>query len=120
MSYTSLVGHTNHAQASGEKLFDEIIFLVIQCRAAEMTYSRCVIDRNAVLLVHKRALAQFPNTLGNHVYRALEWNLRPLPRPRRAIFHFRFAPRMHEQLIRRGALRAEIPLADRRFWIAFD
>ena len=34
MSYPGLVGHTNHAQASGEKLFDEIIFFVIQCRAA--------------------------------------------------------------------------------------
>ena len=94
MSYAGLVGHTDHAQASGEKLFDEIIFFVIQCRAPEMTYRRCVIDRNAVLLVHKRALARFPNTLGNHVHRPLEWNLRPFFRARRAIFHFRFAPRM--------------------------
>src|SRR6266481_4338850 len=94
MSYTGLVGHTDHAQASGEKLFDEIIFLVIQCRAAEMTYRSRVIDRDAVLLVHKRAFARFPNTLGNHVHRPLERNLRPLLRPRRAIFHFRFAPRM--------------------------
>src|SRR4029077_1716114 len=56
MSYPSLVGHTDHAQASGEKLFNEIIFFVVQCRPPEMTYRRCVIDRNAVLLVHKRAL----------------------------------------------------------------
>src|SRR4029077_1546667 len=38
MSYPGLVGHTDHAQASGKKLFNEIIFLVIQCRAPEMTY----------------------------------------------------------------------------------
>src|SRR5512133_1251405 len=57
MSYTGLVGHTDHAQASGEKLFDEIIFLVMQCRAPEMTYRCCVIDRNPVLVVYKRALA---------------------------------------------------------------
>src|SRR6266540_5972424 len=30
MSYAGLVGHTDHAQASGEKLFDKIIFLVIK------------------------------------------------------------------------------------------
>src|SRR5262245_55237098 len=35
MSYTSLVGHADHAQASSEKLFDEIILFVIQCRTAE-------------------------------------------------------------------------------------
>src|SRR6266480_436726 len=40
VSYAGLVGHTNHAQASGEKLFDEIIFFVIQCRPAEVTYRR--------------------------------------------------------------------------------
>src|SRR6266481_9601152 len=75
-----------------EKLFDEIIFFVIQCRTPEMTYRRCVIDRNAVLLVHKRALARFPNTLDNHLHRPLERNFRPFFRARRAIFHFRFAP----------------------------
>src|SRR6266511_6489582 len=51
MSYAGLVGYTDHAQASGEKLFDEIIFFVFQCRAAEMTYRRRVIGRHAVLLV---------------------------------------------------------------------
>src|SRR6266571_8767417 len=44
MSYPGLVGHTDHAQASGEKLFDQIIFFVIECRAPEMTYRRGVID----------------------------------------------------------------------------
>ena len=44
MSYPGLVGHTDHAQASSEKLFDEIIFFVIQRRAAEMTYRSRVID----------------------------------------------------------------------------
>src|SRR5262252_6503489 len=50
MSYPGLVGHTDHAQASGEKLFDEIILFVIQCRATQVTYRRRMIDRNAVLL----------------------------------------------------------------------
>ena len=57
MSYAGLVGHTDHAQASGEKLFDEIIFFVIERGAAEMANRRRVIDGRAVLLVHERALA---------------------------------------------------------------
>src|SRR5215470_14897917 len=40
MSYAGLVGHADHAQASGEKLFDKIIFFVIQRRASEMTDRR--------------------------------------------------------------------------------
>ena len=93
MSYPGLVGHTDHAQASGEKLFDEIIFFVIERRAAEMTYRSRVIDRNAVLLVHERALARFPDALGHHVHRALERNLRPLLRraARDISFSFRAA-----------------------------
>src|SRR4029453_13544405 len=63
MSYTGLVGQTDHAQGSGEKLFDEIILFVIQCRTAEMTYRRCVIDRNAILLFHKWAFGGFPHPM---------------------------------------------------------
>src|SRR4029453_8321008 len=78
MSYAGLVGYTDHAQASGEKLFDEIIFFVINLRASEMTYRRGVIDRNTVLLVHERALSRFPHAVGNHVHSVLERNLCPL------------------------------------------
>src|SRR6059036_1525734 len=44
MSYPGLVGHTDHAQASSEKFFDEIIFFVVECCAAEVTDSRRMID----------------------------------------------------------------------------
>jgi hypothetical protein len=39
---------------------------------------------------------------------------------RRAIFHFRFATRMREQLIRRRAFRTKVSLTDRRLRVAFD
>src|SRR4030095_2899197 len=45
MSYSRLVGYAHHPQASGEKLFDEIIFLVIERGATEMTNSGGMIDR---------------------------------------------------------------------------
>src|SRR5437016_1546989 len=45
MSYPCLVGYANHPQASGEKFFDQIIFLVIKRGSAEMTNSSGMIDR---------------------------------------------------------------------------
>src|SRR5262249_27346836 len=92
MSYPGLVGYTDHAQASSETLFDEIMLFVIQCRAGEMTYLSGVINRNAVLLVHKRAFARFPHALSDHVQGVVERNFCPPVRARRAVFHFRFAP----------------------------
>ena len=44
MSYAGLVGHTDHAQASGEKLFNEIILFVVERGAAEVTNSGRMID----------------------------------------------------------------------------
>src|SRR2546430_701861 len=82
---------------------------------------RCrVVDRVAVLLVHKCALARFPHAIRYHVHRSIKRNFRPLFRARRTIFHFRFASRMREQLIGCRAFRAEISLADRTLRIAFD
>src|SRR5207249_7532467 len=60
MSYPGLVGHANHAQAAGEKFLDEIIFFVIERRAAEMTDRSRVIDGCTVLFVHESALARLP------------------------------------------------------------
>src|SRR6266576_4689639 len=44
MSYPGLVGHTDHPQASGEELFDQIIFFVVERGAAEMAKRGSVID----------------------------------------------------------------------------
>ena len=92
MSYPGLVGHTDHAQASREKFFYEIILFVIQRRAAEVANRGSVIDRRAVLLVNKGAFPRFPNAICHHVHRLIERNFRPTFRARRAIFHFGFAP----------------------------
>src|SRR6266852_7316324 len=57
MSYPGLVGHTDHAQACGEKFLDEIIFFVIKRSAAEMTNRGCLVYRRTIFLAHERALA---------------------------------------------------------------
>src|SRR6266571_8414428 len=56
MSYPGLVGHTDHAQASGEKFFDEIIFFVVERGAAEVADRRRVIDGCPILLSNEGAL----------------------------------------------------------------
>src|SRR5207253_11189878 len=61
MSYPRLVGYADHSQAESEEFSDEIIFFVVESGAAEMANRRRVIDRRAVLLVHERALARFPD-----------------------------------------------------------
>src|SRR5438046_2374803 len=94
MSYPSLVGHTDHAQASGEKFFDEIIFFVVERSPAEMTNRSCVINRHSISLVHERALPRLPYAFCHHVHRTLQRNFRPFFGARCAIFHFRFAARM--------------------------
>jgi len=99
MSYPRLVGHTHHPQAEGEQFFDEIIFFVVERCAAEMTDRSRVIDRGAILLVHERALARFPDAVRHHVHRAIERNVRPFFRARCAIFHFCLAAIVREQLI---------------------
>src|SRR6476659_114068 len=119
MSYPGLVGYTHHAQASGKQFFNEIIFFVIERSASEVTDRSRMIDSRAILLVHECAPARFPDAVGNHVHGAFEWNLRPLFRARGAVFHFRLPPRMREQLIRRSAFRAKVPLANWRFRIPF-
>src|SRR5882724_390572 len=113
MSYPGLVGHTDHAQASGEKFFDEIILFVVERGAAEMTDRSRVIDCCPILLADEGALTRFPDAVRHHVHRTIQRNFRPLSRAWRAIFYFRFALRMGEQLIRRRALWTKIPLADR-------
>src|SRR5437773_12175942 len=120
MSYPGLVGHTDHAQASAEKFFDEIIFFVIERGAAEMADRSCVIDRCPVLLADECALTRFPAAVRYYVHRAIRRNLRQLSRAWRAIFYFRFSLRMREQLLRRRPLWSQVPLAARTVRGAFD
>jgi hypothetical protein len=57
---------------------------------------------------------------GSTSHRVVQRNFCPLFCARRAIFHFRFATRMREQLIRRRAFRTKVSLTDRRLRVAFD
>jgi hypothetical protein len=120
MSYTRLVGYAHHPQAKSEQFSDEIILFVVERGAAEMTHRGCVIDRRAVVFVNEGALARFPDAVRHHVHRTIQRNFRPLFRARRAIFHFCLAPIMREQLVRRRAFRAKIPLANWTLGIALD
>src|SRR5260370_38947904 len=120
MSYPRLVGYAHHSQAQSEKFFNETIFFVIKRGAAEMADRSGVIDCRAVLFVNEGSLSRLPDAVRYHVHRAINRNFRPLFRARWAIFHFRFASRMCEQLIGCRAFRAKIALANRTLGIALD
>src|SRR5437764_9445271 len=116
MSYPRLVGYADHSQAKSEKLSDKIVFFDIERGTAKMANRRGVIDgRTVFVLVHEGALARFPDAVRHHVHGAIERNLHPLLCPRCAILHFRFAPRMSEQLITSRDFRAKSSMADRAF-----
>src|SRR5947209_9480671 len=79
-----------------------------------------VIDRVAVLFLDEGSLTRLPNSIGNHVHRAVERNFLPLFGSSRPVLHFRFAAIVSEELIRRCAFGTKIALADRTLRIAFD
>jgi hypothetical protein len=120
MSYPGLVGHTDHAQASGKQFFNEIIFFVVERSAAEMANGSGVIDSRSIDLPNECAFARFPDAFGHRVHRAIKRHFSPFLGARRAVLHFCFAPGMREQLIGCGAFRTKISLTDRRLLITFD
>ena len=67
VSYSGLVGHADHPEARREKLLDEVVFLVVQRRPAEVGDVLAMVDRDAVLFLDPALLAGFPDAVGDHV-----------------------------------------------------
>src|SRR6185437_1129930 len=109
MSYTGLIAHAHHAKAGGEELLDEIIFLVVERRAAEMRDGRCAHHGLPVFLFDERALARRPHTLSYHVHGLVETNLLPCGAARAAIEHLGGALWMRDQLIACRAFWTQMP-----------
>jgi hypothetical protein len=57
VSYPGLIGNAHHSQPAGEQFFDEIIFLVIEGRAAKMRDAFHMVDRFAFLQIDKNVRA---------------------------------------------------------------
>ena len=60
VSYTGLVGNAHHSQASGEELFDEIIFFVVERGSAEMANRGGAVDRSCRLQMHETCACAIP------------------------------------------------------------
>ena len=54
VSYTGLVADANHAQASGEKFLDQVVFFVVERRAAEVGESQWSASGSGRLLIRRR------------------------------------------------------------------
>ena len=71
---------------------------------------RCLHKNLTIFLLVKRALACFPNPICDHVHRSLEFNLLPLPRVWRAIFHFLEVQGVSVKLESIGALGTQMTM----------
>ena len=61
MSYPGLVADANHAQTPTEKFLDQIVFFIIQSRAAQVSDGFGVHQLLAILFFHKRSLPALPH-----------------------------------------------------------
>src|SRR5690348_18265870 len=61
MSYSGLVADAHHAQAAAEQFFDQVILLVVQRGAAQVTNGLGVRHHFAVLFLDEGALAALPD-----------------------------------------------------------
>ncbi len=98
MSYPRLVRNRHHPQAGGEQLFDQVIFLVVQCGAAQMRDGGCVVDRATVFIPHKGSTACFPNAIRHHVHRSIQIQVLPVAPAGGTIADARQAVRLGKQV----------------------
>src|SRR5258708_30738012 len=120
MSYTGLIADAEHAQARGKQLLDEVVFFVVEGRAAKMGYRRRLHQRLPVFRFDESSLAAFPNAVRDHLHRLIQVQLFPFLCEWAAIFHFGHSLGMCQQLKAVRTFRAESPARDRGFRIALD
>src|SRR5260221_13248221 len=120
MSYTGLIADADHAQARGKQLLDEVVFFVVEGRAAKMGYRRRSHPRPPVFRLDESPLAAFPNAVRDHFHRLIQVQVCPFFCEWAAIFHFGESLGMCEQLKAVRAFRAEPSARERRLRIAFD
>ena len=79
MSYTGLIADADHAEAGGEEFFDQVVFFVVESRAAEVgDGDGSASDSGRLCDSTKVSLAAFPEAVGDHVHRLLEIEVFPL------------------------------------------
>ena len=72
MSYARLVADTDHPEARGEELLDQVILFIVECRPTEMRYRSSVHYPLTVTLFLKGAFASVPDAIGDHIHRPFE------------------------------------------------
>ena len=91
MSYSGLIADAHHAEASGEHLFNQVIFFVVERSTTQMSDGFVLHQALAVLRFSEILVPTFPQAVGDHVHRCFEVQVFPLRGLRPAVLHFREA-----------------------------
>src|SRR5438477_2709876 len=120
MSYPGLIADADHAQASGEKLLDQVVLFIVERCAAEVSQGGGLHQGFTVASLLKRAVAGLPDAIGNHIHRGFKFDFLPLTGVRGAILYFSQASRVSMKFEGVCALGTKMPTRDRGFGISFN
>src|SRR5262249_50403270 len=99
---------------------DQIVFFVVERRAAQVSNRRGLHQGLTTTRFLKRSVSALPQAVGDHVYRLIEVQVFPLMRERPPVFDFVQALGVGQQFKARRAVRAEAATGNRRLGIAFN
>src|ERR1700735_229037 len=120
MSYSGLIADAHHAQARREEFLDEIIFFVVERRAAQVRHRLVLHQALAVLLFYEILVPAFPQPISDHIHRLFEVELFPFGPVWPSIAYFPKALRVRRQFIARGPFWAEPSARKRRRRVALN
>src|SRR5260370_37133503 len=120
MSYTGLIADADHSQPGSEKLFNQVVLFVVECRPAEVRHGRGMHHDFIVSFLNKRALTGVPDAITDHVHGRLEIEFFPVGGVRSPILDAGLAVGVRQQFEAVSTLRAKSSTGDKRIGISFD
>src|SRR5258708_8170980 len=106
MSYTGLIADADHSQPGSEKLFNQVVLFVVECRSAEVRHGRGMHHDFIVSFLNKRALTGVPDAITDHVHGRLLIEFFPVGRVRSPILDAGLAVAVRHQF---EAVRTLLP-----------
>src|SRR5437588_1707664 len=120
MSYAGLIADADHSQPGREKLFDQIVFFIIERRSAKVRHGGRMHQDFSVSFLNKRALTSFPDSRGDHVHGCLEIEFCPFGGIRSAVLDAGLPVSVGEQFETVGTFRAKPPAGYKGSRVSFN
>src|SRR5258708_3805784 len=118
MSYTGLIADADHSQPGSEKLFNQVVLFVVECRSAEVRHGRGMHHDFIVSFLNKRALTGVPDAIADHVHGRLEIEFFPVGGVRSPILDAGLAVGLRQQFEAVRTLRANSSTAYKQIGIS--